>query len=198
MPDVIFLTFVRNRRPGAHQGHIASQDVNELGKLVETCATQNPANRCNPRVLCHLVEFSALALGLAIVLASNNAFNELLMYLGVVIRIHRAKLKEGKWPAESTKTLLLVEDRPLGTQPDQQSNQQKHRRQKQEGACTPDQVDEPFDHACKTLIFRAMHKIWIQGWISLSCFLVPVLRKDMQRNTNLAEVPDRKSVPQRL
>ena len=66
VPGKVFLDFGRKRRAGAHNGHVASQDVEKLRQFVQAEFAENASHRVNPGVVFHferraagLVEFSS-------------------------------------------------------------------------------------------------------------------------------------------
>src|ERR1700731_1656325 len=131
-------------------------------------------------------------------LASDDTFNKILMYFAIIVRIHGSELQECKRFAKLAEALLLVEDRPLGTELDQQSNKQKHGREKQERSCTSSDVDQSLNDPPKALCLITMKKIRVESRIALCGLLDPVFRENVQRNTDLTEVPQGEVVPQRL
>src|SRR5208282_1455245 len=56
----------------------------------------------------------------------------------------------------------------------------------------------PLDGACRTLRCMKVQKVGIQGWIALRSVLIPILRENVQRNTELAEALRSQAILQRL
>src|SRR5207253_2311730 len=85
----------RRSRPRPDEAHLAPQDVDELGQLVELPATQHPADAGHPGIACRGDE-RARALA----------------------RPHRPELQDVEWRAPAPDPGLPEEDRPGPAQPD--------------------------------------------------------------------------------
>src|SRR5437868_5109240 len=112
MPQLIFLTFICNRRTRADQRHLAAQHIDELWQLVQAGPPEKTPDLRYAWVVGHLVDRFAAIFVLAVVIAVDYAFHELRMDLGVVVHIHRAEFQKSKFFPELAKPLLLEEHRP--------------------------------------------------------------------------------------
>src|ERR1700722_20396757 len=116
------------------------------------------------------------------------------MDLVIVVNVHRSELQKSEGLAQMAETLLLEENRSLGTQLDQQSGQKKNWSEEEQRCSASNDIHQSLDVACSALCFVAMQKIGIKSRITLRSVLIPVLGKHMHGNADLAETLQGKAV----
>src|SRR4051794_5101938 len=106
MPARDLAVLVGDERSWAHQAHLATENVDQLGRLVEAGAPQHPPDPRNPGVVADLEQTVALVEGLQ--LPSQP----------VGSRMHCAELEHHEFAAVTTDPPLLEQGRPLRIEPD--------------------------------------------------------------------------------
>src|SRR5271156_2901829 len=128
VPDIIGLQLVRNRRPRSNQGHLAFQDIPELGNLIEAGAPHNSADPGNTRIVGELVGY--FCFGVATrgrSLAGDKSLYVFFVDRSVRRSIHRPKFQKLKRNAIPANALLPEEYGACGSERHQNGQQQKHR-----------------------------------------------------------------------
>ena len=135
MPQLIAFDFVGNRRPWAHDAHVAAQDVEELREFVNARPAQYPAEPRHAIIAAQLISRSIVVAEIRISKSLDVPALKLSMRCVIRSRAHRAKFVEEKNAAVHADAFLFVENGPRRIQFDQQSDQQPERRQQDQGGC---------------------------------------------------------------
>jgi len=120
-------------RTGAHDAHLAAEDVDELRELVQAGLAEESAQRGHPGVVLHLEQDAAGGLVLPLQLAE--------LLLGV--DDHRPELEDPEQPAAMAAAELAEEDRARRIQADQDRDHDHHGGQQQEADEGPAEVHGP-------------------------------------------------------
>ena len=102
MPVLVRGHFVGERRTGPHPAHVALDDVQDLGQLVQAPRPQPPPDPGHTGVVLELEEHAAVELVPLQQLGKQE----------VRAPDHRPELEHGEGPAVLADPLLPVEDRP--------------------------------------------------------------------------------------
>ena len=122
MQCFVLLDEVRPLRPRADQAHVPAQDVEQLRQLVQTCASQEPADLRHARVIP----------------AGQNRAHSFFRVLD-----HRSELVQGEESAILTDPLLLVKDGAARGHFGQQGDQDEHGRRKKQDNNAPHDIQAP-------------------------------------------------------
>ena len=127
MPVIVHLELICNRRPRTHKRHFTAQNVPELRKLVETRFPQESANSRHPWIVRQLIDYWLIAISVrAFSFPSDKVLHVFAMDLGIVIRVHRAKLKHLNF-VQLSQALLLEDHRSFRRQLDSKSDDRQDR-----------------------------------------------------------------------
>ncbi len=130
------LDFARQGRPGADEGHIALEDIDQLGQLVEAGAAEDAAEGGDSRVALH---FEGAGVDVLVELGE-------LVLEAVGVADHGAELVEAEDAFVLTDPVVSVEDRAAILQPDDQGDQGEDRDDERQGKHADGDVDAALDH----------------------------------------------------
>src|ERR1700751_4207899 len=109
------------------------------------------------------------------------------MDLGIVIRVHGAKLQAFEFRPELPEALLFENFRPLRGKLNSKGNGSQNRRKCQQQERTAKHIDSALYNDGQSLLRRLLRQTRIQlqiGW-ALGSILIPALGKDMRRDDDL-------------
>src|ERR1700722_14767667 len=130
MPDVISLCFIGNRWTRPDEGHIPFQDIEKLGKLIQTRPAQKSADVCDPGIFSQLVDrLSGSAWQTLLRLSGDQGLNIILVHARVAVDIHGPEFQKHKRYAALSHPLLPIEYGTLRSQLYGDGNYQEQRGQ---------------------------------------------------------------------
>src|SRR5580692_911673 len=138
MPNVVGLNLVRNRRTRSNQGHLALQNVPELGNFIQTGTPHDLADPRDARIVGDFVGYLCVWIASRRGgFAGDELLNVFLVDRSVRRNVHRTKLQKLEGDAVSADTLLAEKYWTLGRQFHHSSQQQEHRRQENQSNGRP-------------------------------------------------------------
>src|SRR5581483_4367538 len=126
VPNVISFHFVCDRWAGSYQRHFASQYVDELRKLIETCTPQESSDFGDPRIIGHLENCFAIPRSLRFRLPCNQLPDVFLMDAGIIINVHGPEFQKYKRLTILANSFLFEKNRTFRCQLDGRRNEQEH------------------------------------------------------------------------
>ena len=139
LPGVEFVGFVGQAGARPDEAHVAEKDVDQLGELVDAGRAENTAEGDDPGVP------GVVELGHHFFVA-DQLLQVVLVGGRVGVRVHRAELPYGEYPAEVADPFLPEQDRAGRDDLDEQGDQQEQGRQNEDGDKRSHDVDRALPH----------------------------------------------------
>src|ERR1700730_12376269 len=107
MPDFVSTKFIVECWPRPNQGHLAAQDIPELGNFIQAGFADECPNRGDSGIFLNLENRLLCLAGVAVHLTCNELCYIILMNLGIAVGPHGSKFQNSEWLATLSQTLLL-------------------------------------------------------------------------------------------
>src|ERR1043166_9307295 len=132
MPRFVLLELVRQRRTWPDEGHLPTQDVDELRQFVQACLAEHATDAGNPRVV---RQFEQRLVVVAVPLSARFDEPAYVVAMKCVIRVgeHRSELQYREELCPSPHADLTVEDRTWRREfHERRDNEQRRREYEQQ------------------------------------------------------------------
>ena len=110
VPGLVTLILVRERRARANEGHLATENVKELRKLIQAGAAEKTAQRRDAGIVPQLVDAFTFT---QVAFAFDESRRVLAMDGRIVVHVHSTELQKVELLAVLSDALLAEEDRAV-------------------------------------------------------------------------------------
>ncbi len=199
MPGGIGFNFIRHRRTRSDQRHFSAQHVDKLRQFVEAGAPQEIADLGDAGIVGKFEHSLGNAVGRILCgLASNQLANVFLVLAGIVVDVHGTEFEKGKRRSVFADALLPEQNRSARRQLDGGGNQEENRREQRQQDQAARHVHHSFDATARRVRIVTFVQVRIKCRITgpLRILRIPLLREEMKRKLELAELLEREPIAQ--